>query len=264
MSSVRLSIEEMAYLLGMAGGSQQSGIFLRLTYSDMGTEELEGRLLSAAHSLLARGWLILDESKKRISPELQIYLDYLLKSDYSIRVSKIVPGSEEQVVNYFFHTGAVVEQRLEHGVVIHLELIHDRENVFHRIQTLLEIPENSGSEVGEVGRIHADRLQEAKELAERGKRKEAVKLLADEGLDSALAEELAAEIANAQWRASILKLIPHMERVTSGGGFLALPGPTRPWLFDVTSHEPPLARILPGNRTTLWELYLKLIEACDN
>lgn len=263
MKSLRLSVEEMAYLIGMAGGSQQAGAFLRLVTGDLDPGELQGRLLAAAHSLLARGWLRLDErQQKHVASELQGYLDHLLNSDYSLRFSKIVQG-QEQIVTIFVRGSSFLGEYLEHGVVICLEWIPDQEEVVERACAFLEFASAISHDVvggREIRDIRADVLQKSRELAEQGKTYEAFELLVRAGLDQVLAEELIAEMAQALWRATALKLRPIAERVVSESGFLLLRGAHHTWIFEVLSQEPPMIRILPGDRKTFRSLVSKMMQ----
>ncbi len=254
MNRIRLSIEEMAYVLGWLGGEQQAAEFLKPLLGEVDAKELTGRLLSAAHSLLARGWLVMEGEEKALNPEVQILIGSVLQSQYSLRFSKIARG-EETTTTCFFSGPLIVEYRLDQAVVCHLEVVPDRNDLFRRSAQFMQVPE--GSQTSPLGTLSADALQDARAQAEIGKVHEAVKLLERGGLKTA-APLLAKDMASVQWRGWVLKFQPTSESVTSEEGFLVLQGPQQMWLFEITG--PSNLNVLPGNQKNFRTLLGKLVE----
>lgn len=254
MNLIRLSIEEMAYIFGWLGGEQEAAEFLKPLLGEVDPKELKGRLLAAAHSLLARGWLVMEGEEKSLNPAVQTLIGSVLQSQYSLRFSKIAQG-EETTTTFFFWGPFIVEYRLEYGVVCHLEVIPHRDSLFQRSVQFMEIPE--GNETFALGTLSANALQDARAQAEIGKREEAVEILEKGGL-SAVACPLAEDMASARWRGYVLKLRPASESVVSEEGFLVFRGPQRMWLFEIRG--PSDLTLLPGNHKTFQMLLQKLVE----
>ncbi len=255
MRLLRLSVEEMAYLLGLLGGEQEAGEFLRTILGEVEPKELTGRLLSAAHSLLARGWLVLVDGELRsLDPHVQMAVGGVLQSHYSLRFSKTVSG-EEAVVTYFFKEPLITEYRIEQAVVCCLEAIPDWDTVLNRSIEFMQVPE--GDQASVLGTLSADLLQRAREQAETGRKDDAVELLEQGGLSS-FARPLAEDMAGARWRGSVLKFRPSPKNVVSDQGFLVLQGARQMWLFEITGQSDLV--VLPGNRRNFCVLLEKMRE----
>lgn len=255
MKLLRLSVEEMAYLLGLLGGEQEAGEFLRTVLGEVEPKELTGRLLSAAHSLLARGWLALVDGQLRsLDPDVQMVIRGVLQSHYSLRFSKTIFG-EEAIVTYFFKGPLITEYRTEQAVVCHLEVIPDWGAVLNRGVEFMEVPE--GDQASVLGTLSADVFQRAREQAETGRKDEAVELLEKGGLSS-FARPLAEDMASARWRGSVLKCRPSPPGVVSNQGFLVLKAARQMWLFEITNQSDLV--VLPGNRRNFRTLLEKMRE----
>ena len=259
MNSIRLSIEEMAYLLGVLGGGVQAGQFLRTTIGEKDDKEIEGRLISAAHSLLARGWLILENNQqKKIDGEIQRVLEQMLGSSYSLRFSKIQKGKED-IVAYFFHDSKILEHRIDSGAVCCLEAMNSWDDYFQRSASFLEIPDTiQFLEKEESIILPADLLQSVKEEAEKCDGKSAAERLVKNHVPPSVANLLAEDMAIVNWRGSGLKTSPKGDKVDSEGGFLILKGQRRMWFFEIILPKQDHVRILPASKEGFRSLLQKL------
>ncbi len=259
MGVLRLSIEEMAYVMGVLQGSSQAGAFLKSMIGEREQKEIEGRLIAAAHSLLAHGWLSLEDEHLNLNDDLHAKILHLAESSYSIRMSKTVRGREE-IVSYFFRGGQIIEFRLENAVVSCLETIDDRESFLNRARTFWEISADVQEErLSEEAIVPGDILDIVRKDAETGKKERALELLVSKGVKESTGAQLVNDMESANWRGSILRMEPNGDLVSAERGFLLLKGMERLWLFALVEKPTPEVHIFPGNSRTFHELLMELV-----
>jgi len=245
----QLSIEELAFAMGILGGADVSSGFLMATLGERSRQEIEGRLLAASHSLISRGYLDFDlESQtKRLDKALSNVVNVLLQNDYSIRCSRSAKGVE-QVLNYFIRGRTIVEHRIVKEVVCRLELIPNTRAVVERSGDFFSITRRAkaGDRSEAVGTIPVSLLEQAKEGAFDLSREQVAALFMDAGLSADTAKKLAEDFSEPEYRGSIIRIENENGQMISNWGLLLLKGPHRFWILEIVPHDPPMVKVYPG------------------
>ncbi len=241
-------VEELAVVMSVAGSPEMAHSFMVAQLGDMSKEEARARLLSATHSLLARGWVMLGTQGETLLAEPILALAKVLtKSDFSIRLNRSYPTAE-LLLSFHFSNGSIYSQAIEQGVVHRITCIQDKETViqkgleFFEIETLadfgfspFEVPMALLNEVKNLEyALILQKLQEAH-------------------VSEPLAEILAADLSSVQYRGGTLRVeYPDQKSPQSEKGFLILRGPERLWLLRLLKKDMEVSVILlPGTKETL-------------
>ena len=155
---LRLSVEELAFAIGAIGEAETAGAFLRVLLGTRCREEIDGRLLSASHSLIARGYLTFDlsEKERELDKQLAELVGVLAGCDFSIRCGRSVQDGED-VHSYFFKGDAIVEHRLSMDVVSELEHLPSADIAMKRSLVFFGLGEaDSRKKTDEIGVLPAD------------------------------------------------------------------------------------------------------------
>jgi len=245
-----LSVEEVAYCMGLLGESEAAGGFLLAVLGEIEEQEMDGHLFAASHSLIARGYLDidLDTSEQRLDQGVAKVLQVLLQHEYSLRCSRLV-NDEEELVNYFFGRDDIVEHRLAKGVVSRVERIKDTQGVVRRCQEFSQLlPEDIDGSPGEyLGTIPHELIREATLNTSEATGQEMTSQLAGAGLSAEIAGEVVEDIISEESRGSIVRVDNKDGEMESNEGFLFLKGPNRSWLFEIVPEDPPLLDIFRGS-----------------
>jgi hypothetical protein len=250
MAEFQLSVEEVAFAMGVIGDPAVSSGFLLAILGDISQQELEGRLYAASHSLMARGLfdVNLDTQEQQLDQALGAMIRALLANTYSLRCSRTIQG-EEQLLNYFLGDGQIVEHRLYKGVVSHLETIPDMVTVYSRCAAFYDLPiEMTAAEGAEepVGFLPASLLEDVKDAIPTITASQIVAQFTEAGLSEQAAVDLADDLLQQRYRGSVLRAETTTGEITSDRGFLLLNGPQRLWLMEAILEEPPLVRVYRG------------------
>ena len=258
MEGICVSLEEMAYLLEAAQEGQGGG-FLRATLGKLGEEEMRGRLVSAAHSLLARQLLRIESEKIRVVPALQTLLLHLLHSNYTLRIGKTEKG-EERLRTYFFSGQDVVEESVDQGVVVCLRKV-DREHILPRTASFLSSSPLQCAHWSTSVPIPVESLESGRAIAEEGREQEAQELFVEAGVASDIAQGLANALSNAQWRASIVSMRSIGPQIVADRVLLLLQSSTL-WAFQVIASEN-IAHLIPCQGKTLEQILSEWLSTYD-
>ena len=253
----RLSIEEVAFAMGHIGGAEVASGFLLALLGEISEQEANGRLYSASHSLIARGYLDVDleSSESKLDETLAVAIGTLVGNDFSIRCSRMVSG-DEQVLNFFVHGDEIVEHVLEKEVVSCLQRMSGVASVVDHCLTFFGVPAGSEAEpLSEpLGTIEASLVEETKDAVEGGSKDEIAARLSNAGLEATVADELAEDLMTQEYRGAILRVESQDLEAESGKGFLLLKSPERFWSFEIVPEEVPLARVRRGTPAQLGSL----------
>lgn len=245
-SACELSIEELAVALGLVGGAALTQDVLRAAIGERPDAELEGRLIAAGHSLLARGSLQLDEESRALDPTLLRLVAPLIRNTFSLRCGRS-GGTGEQVVQYFRGEERLVRLDVQHVVACRLEEVADYRALRNQLLAFFEQPldDEEGPTAEPLTTIPAELLEMAKTNS-RQHRDGTVALFAQAGLATPIARDLAVDFAAPASRGSVVRIESHGGRFVSNCGVLTLQGAQRWWLFEILLNNPTLLNVHLG------------------
>lgn len=257
-----LSIEELAYAMGVLGGTEVARGYLTTLLGERPQQELEGRLLAASHALVARGYLDFDAASgdKQLGPDLAPMVNALVQHDYLLQCTRAGSG-QETVLNFHITSDLCVAHRIEKAVVAHLEALSDQAEAAARGAAFFDIPANTASAAGpqRLGIIPADLLQKiGQSLAKTTPEHSAAQLgAADLPVDLArpLAEDLHAPVS----RGSVMKVQVGDAGILSDKGFLIFQGLYGCWFFEILPKTPPMLDVCVGSLEQFHRLFQSLM-----
>jgi hypothetical protein len=264
--SYSLSIEELAYAMGILGGAEAAGAFLAMANRQgpgevgLQPDQVRARLMAASHSLIARQLLCVDVkcSTTTLEPAFEGTVKALLQNRYSLVCSASGPQGD-LAVTYFFtqnegaQPGAVIVAWSELEVVSHLDRLDGPDAVASHLCAVFDLPGISHTFSWETpapdGKISVQALETARLKLARHPG-EAVQTLEDGGLSPLLAGQLTNDLLACVLRGSLFVTgrpqtdgTPPPERAAGGAseGLLFLKGQQHLWLFDLQPSAQPTA-----------------------
>jgi hypothetical protein len=199
-SKLALSVEELMLSLVVMDRRETAAGLMRMSFDPMPDEELEIRLLTAGHSLAARGWLKVDEEAgtKQIDEHIQSAIRPLADAEFSLRLSKIEQG-EEQTLAIHICQDLIAVHSIEQGFIHRLA----------RLNRIEDIPST-------VEEFFAPQAGDAKED------------LASEEVERMFSEDMS--LAEGAW--TVMRVEYDEQRIPyTDEGFLMLQGNDRFWLM---------------------------------
>jgi hypothetical protein len=253
---ISLSIEEIAVAMGAEGDSQVALGILIKQFGKVSKDEMEGRLYSAIHALIAEGRLSsTGDGNVQNSPELREVARILLKADYTVRYQRRQEKSE-YFLAYHFLGKKVFEHRLKQKVVHQIKEV-TREDVIAGGLDFFGM-NNSNSPDFPVYSLPVDAL---KSLQPSGKTEAMLGYLEMHEIPVEVRTVLVEDIAAAGFRASALR-IEYDEKNSpySKLGFLLLHGSKQNWIFlPENKYGKDHLSLLPGSCENFQRLASKLI-----
>lgn len=259
-NEVVLSIEELAYAMGVVGGIDTAVGFLLGTLGQRPRPEVEGRLLAAAHSLIARGYLEFDgiTGSSWLTDSLARMVQPLVHSRYILRLSR-TSGEEEEIATLYTSDEGMVLQRFQRGVVSHLLSLAHMTEARDQCQLFFGLMNETEASSVSLGRISADTL----DALRRSSQERSVEAIAAEltsyGLEPVPALKLAEDLRSDAGRGSIVRLETQGEEVISQRGMLILKGNRRNWLFEISPAEADVLHVYWGTPTVFGTLFMRLV-----
>ncbi|MBN1266493.1 MAG: hypothetical protein JXA25_13435 [Anaerolineales bacterium] len=244
----RLSVEEWALALSLAGAGQQSEALLRTYLGELSDDMARERMHAAGHSLIARGLLDIDpEGAAPLDPDFMSCVKAMAAADYSLRFGR----SNEAVdmfLTYHFKDGKLYEQALEYGVVIELTTIQDMKDVIQGGMDFYDVEKHAGFKAGPVQLPYAQ-LEDLTGVTDLDQLDAALKSAGVGEKERVLLKE---DLAAARSRGSVLLVTyPGNTFPQSDHGFLTLEGPERMWLVSLEEVDGEMtATLKPGSRKT--------------
>jgi hypothetical protein len=251
-----LSIEELAYALGVLGGTEIASGYLGALLGERPQLELEGRLLAASHALVARDLLDFNPrtGDKQLSPELADLLRSLIQNEYSLRCNRVTAG-EEDGVNFYRAGNAWLEHRLSKAVVAHVTALAGIAMVARQSAMFFGLPIQSSKPLSgasqSVGVIPAALLERFGRPGTQPLLAEITKLFVSAGLPLESASALAADLAAPILRGSMMKVETRTEGLMADRGFLFFKGTRGAWILEIIPQAPPMLRVFVGNSDQL-------------
>lgn len=112
MSTLCLSVEELALALTLSGHAEMARALMGLHFGELSEAEGKARLTAAAHSLIARdlGSFSFSKGELSLSEPFQQVLKIVTAPDYSIRSSRVREGEDIQQVYHWYGENVVLQQ----------------------------------------------------------------------------------------------------------------------------------------------------------
>ena len=258
-TAIMLSIEELAYAMGVMGGTDTATGFLLGLLGPRPPLEVEGRLLAAAHGLVARGYLDFDASTSAswLTGDLANIVELMIHSDYSLRLSRVTERGEEVGTLYVSDKGLVFHQVLK-GVALRVEPIADLETAQDRCLTFFDLPDVNGDSSSTSVKIPTSMLDTIRQSL----REENTEALVDElvlhQVDRKWAIQFVEDLRNESMRGSIVRLEIQHDEVVSQRGMLILKGLQRSWLFEMLPDETEAMNLFLGSHAVFRQLFQNL------
>lgn len=258
-STMALSIEELAYAMGVLGGTDAATGFLLGILGQRPRLEVEGRLLAAAHGLVARGYLGFDAAKGSswLTQPLAAMVEPMVRNRYTVRLSRVRDGSEEIATLYVSDASSMFHQ-LHQGVVSHLQLIPDLASAEEQCRAFFALPEATETASAPLAQIPTGLLETLRRKDEARSVEEAATALVSHGLESGWAAKLAEDSHNETGRGSVVRLETQGDEVVSCRGVLILRSARRSWLFDISATDPDVLDVYPGTSLVFSKVFRAL------
>lgn len=247
---VRLSVEELAFAMGVLGGGEMASGILQAVLGQREKAEMDGRLYAAGHSLMARGLLTVDvaSQSKELDGRLSSMVEVMLASDFTLRCSRSARG-EEQVLNLFFRRGQIVSERVIQDVVCEIEPLASADEAAEQVRRFFGLPAGgrAAGTQGSAGTIAADLLDQIRQTTPGASAEEVAQRLQEAGLAAQPARLVAEDLLAPDYRGAVLRVDNVGGRAVSERGFLILKGQARFWLLAIRPQEPPVLEVLAGS-----------------
>lgn len=223
-----LGVEEVALAMSMVGQPEMAHNLMVVQLGTMSQEEARARLLAAGHSLIARGWLTMDEhGEMHLAAPLARIARVLSRADFSIRYTRSHQNAE-LALTFHFGEGGIFAHRMEQGVVHHISEIQDADLVIEGGMTFFDVMEAQPftCPLVEIPYSLLEKIKDEENPSEIGRQ------LEEHGVPEETRVLLAEDLQKVQYRGSIMRVEYGKDNVPrSDHGLLVLRGPKRLWLF---------------------------------
>jgi|GEM_PF-6780275 len=243
-----LAVEELAYAMGVLGGTDTATGFLLAILGERPRLETEGRLLAASHALVARGFLDFnaETEKKWLEKNLEDAIKPMLQNDFSLRCSETTEVGEE-VLTFYIMEDKVTRHHLQRSVVSVIETLPGWETVVEQLIAFFELfTDNGGDDL--VATIPASLLESLQRNALNDADHEARSELEKYGVPESEAVAIIEAMKQSAYRGSVVKLELENDRTISDKGFLLLKGQNLAWLFVIEADDKPMMSIYRGTK----------------
>ncbi len=256
---VALSIEELAYAMGVLGGADAATGYLLGILGQRPRQEVEGRLLAAAHGLVARSYLDFDATtgSSWLTDQLAEMIKPVARNDYTLRMSRISGGREEIATLYVSGEGLVLHQ-LHQSVVSHLLQVPDLASAQEQCLIFFDLSNDSELSTQSLAKIPADLVDDLRRNDQAQPVEVAISELVSHGLRVEQAAKLANDLRNHDGRGSIARLETQGDEVVSQRGMLVLKGVQRSWLFNILPAESGALEVFSGSPVVFGKLFTAL------
>jgi hypothetical protein len=243
----QLSVEELAFVLGILGGADVARGFLLSILGERPRQDLEQRLLTASHSLMARGYLELEGETKCLDQRLSDTVGPLLRNEFSLRCSRSAAGAE-QILNYYVQGSALLEQETIKAVLFRLQIISGLPAALERSAEFFDLPRKGAAKGPDeaMGTIAVSLMEKARESVPSSSKQQVAALFVSARLSPDVAADLAEDLFELEYRGSVIRIEREDERMVSNTGFLLLKGARRFWILDIVPRDPPLLNVFRG------------------
>lgn len=243
MGEFTLTVEEMALLFSLIGQPQTGQKLMAAYLGEITEAEARARLLAASHSLMARGLLTLGPEGPLMDSSLAQTVKGLSRPNFSIRYSRSTQEAEFALA-YHFYQDAILEHRLEQGMVHHLVEVPDASVVIKGGLLFFGLPQAQPFTAVPI-RMDIRSLLNLKDVEDPAAVEASLR-------QTGAAEEslplLAEDLARPRYRGSALRVqYDRQGNPYSENGFLLLHGPQRLWLISLSGSTKDTATLIPAS-----------------
>jgi len=253
----RLSVDEWAAALSFCGHVETGKKLLYTYFGELSELEVKTKLLTAAHSLIARDLLApTKENKMILAKELEFAANLLDSCDYSLRFTKTSKKIEDHLTLHF-HSNRYFEHRIIDGVVHKLTELTSKDEIPDIGWGFLELQTTKGFKA----ESHELELALFDELRKEFDPKLLGNQLIETGMSKKEAKLLAEDFVNERFRGSVLRVeYPGGDEMIADEGFLILLGEKRSWIISYFVHdETDLIKLQPCSKELLKVMVMELL-----
>lgn len=255
MAEVALAVEEMALIFSLMGRPEAGHALMANQLGEMTEAEARARLLAAGHSLIARGLLALGNEGPILESSLARLMEQIARPQFSIRYSRATREAEFALV-YHFGPDAVLEHRLEQGVVHHLAEVPDASAVVKGGMLFYEIPQTPSVALPPTP-MALQVLMDAKDIEDPAGIEERLRRA---GVPDEVRSLLAEDLAHPQYRGGVIRVdYDGQGRPSSERGFLLLRGSQRLWLISPEARDAATALLMPATLQSFHQAVMALL-----
>lgn len=141
MSTYRLSIEEVGFLMGYLGEREAAAGYLTGLLGQQNSDNLSGRIVAASHGLVARDILTVGEAATDTSIDSTVagLIQSMISAHSSIRCEKMV-GNDSELITIFLHQDKHVAHHISSEVVVNLEDVSASQRIQQLILDFVDAP----------------------------------------------------------------------------------------------------------------------------
>lgn len=252
-----LSVEELALAMSLVGRPESGHNLMAAQLGAMKQEEARIRLLTAGHSLMARGWLAMDaQGTMHLADSVARVARVLSRADFSIRYGRAHQNAEFSLA-FHFGEGGIFAHRIEQGVVHHIAEVYDRDTVIQGGMDFLEVSQAHPFTCPSVTLPYnlLAEVKDERDVSSILQRLRAATVPQETGV------LLAEDLYNARYRGSVLRVeydennVPRSDR-----GLLILRGPERLWLLlPIPGKGEPSVTVQPGTEESFRQQVVALL-----
>ncbi|RLC73464.1 MAG: hypothetical protein DRJ03_26455 [Chloroflexi bacterium] len=223
-----LSVEETAMAMSIVGQPEEAHSLMAAQLGEMGQEEAHIRLLTAGHSLIARGYLSMDtEGNMHLAEPIAHVARALSRADHTIRYSRSYRNVDLSLAFHFEKKG-VFAHRIEQGVVHRITQVSSEEAVIQGGLDFFNLAEIHPftCPITEISQGLLDQIKDDPAYVVIHRR------LTHARVPAETCDLLTEDLSNTQYRGSILRVeYDENNAPISDHGLLVLRGPERLWLL---------------------------------
>ena len=223
-----LSVEEVALAMSLVGQPEVAHNLMMAQLGEMKQEEARARLLTAGHSLMARGWLTMDaQGAMHLADAMARVTRVLSHADFSIRYSRSHRNADLSL-SFHFEEDGIFAHRVEQGVVHHITEVQDADAVTQGVLAFFEMAQVRPftCPLTEIPDGLLDDIKNEEDVSS------ILRQLEEAGVPEETRTLLAKDLSGAQYRGSILRVEYGEDNVPrSDRGLLVLRGSDRLWLL---------------------------------
>jgi hypothetical protein len=245
---LRLSIEEMAFILSAVDQPEMAHDLMVAQLGDMEQEEAQARLFAAGHSLVARGWLTVNESgETKLSEQLSYLGHILVHTDFSIRYTRSYQPVELTLAFHFYEDD-IFAHAIEQGVTHHINQMPDKKEVIEEGIAFFALDQVKPFNCPQAD-VPYDLLEQIKDEENFSS---ILKSLENFDIPEEARTLLAEDLHEVQYRGSILRVeYKENNKPESDEGLLVLRGPERLWLLrPFIRDDEHYITLIPGTEET--------------
>jgi hypothetical protein len=256
---VRLSVEELALILSLSGEQEMGRLLIEAQLGEMQPEEIDSKLYTAAHSLLARGWINMTESLEfELSKRMELIFHVLTNAKFSLQYRRTFEDGEFTLTYHFFNH-SIYEHAIEWGVVHQIKRVSGVEAIVQGGMDFFDMEQQKPFRAEELRLPYI----EFEVISEMEGEDEIVSKLVSAGAPEKMGDLLAEDLLHTRFRGGILRIeYPEGEEPQSDFGLLTLQGPDRLWLLRIEDdHGEAMLNIMPGTKKAFREEVKSLIQS---